>query len=350
MKRKLSDNEKSDDEEECVEQPTQKKFKTEEKKLPEFQCWCGAAYSTDDSGVTPKAVGTRNGLVYQQEICPTTARPHYQWFLYHRKPINWRQVQKIVSKFFGKKKHHVENCISQLHASNMWAYCQKNDTRAVDAKSHVIGVFPDYIKGAEAHNMQLTRERAAVTLLFLGPSGTGKSTMCRLIMDYYGHPPHEQNAKSDNQQGYWLGPYKGQEIYYADEFNLQRGYGIQTMNLMFDPEISHSITTSSGGSAMVPFTTSLNLLTCNETPKSVIEFFHKHPSLKRRINLLYADLPASIHKSRNKENGVLSAFNDFCGQYEEPNGAILPSIKMAPFMAPLFYGEPDLSEKIYELY
>ncbi|EZG49013.1 replication associated protein [Gregarina niphandrodes] len=167
-------------------------------------------------------------IIYQQEMCPSTGRLHYQGFVYFTNPRSFDSVRR---EFGGMT--HVEVC-HDITASI--AYCSKEDTR-------VGTTFEDAIKPEcarpkgwwqqisiaqlwEEEPDWMLRHHAAVTayhkqikkvsfvrpkpqvIVLWGPPGTGKSHTARAICDNFYVKP----------TGNWWDGYYGQDLVIFDDF------------------------------------------------------------------------------------------------------------------------------------
>lgn len=189
------------------------------------------------------------GVAYQQEVCPSTGRTHWQGYVEFSKPVKRPQAQREI----GDEKAHLE--VRKGTREQAIAYCTKEDTRAPGAQPEVIGscqsgkggqgerndikavaeeikkngltaaieAFPHlYIKFsngmkrlAEAYQPKGQEWRDLEIICLLGKSGAGKS---RKVFEFVQGKQYFKPAFPEGGRTWWDG-YSGEEILWLDDLD-----------------------------------------------------------------------------------------------------------------------------------
>ena len=167
--------------------------------------------------------------VHQQEMCPTTHRPHYQWFVVFPKRKRWTEVCKLFHP------DHVEIAKNPVQAR---LYCMKEETRLPQTTYHEHGVwsqggstltitlkrplkelaieYPWKIRQLKELKATLAPKRDFMTqaILLTGSTGTGKSKIANKIASFLGQDLTYW-ADADLQ---WFDAYDQEPLMVIDEF------------------------------------------------------------------------------------------------------------------------------------
>lgn len=212
--------------------------KPKRQQVPKFRLVCGTIFNMeyDFDAIKPHIQFMCKG----HEICPTTGRHHWQYYMYAGVGKTEKTWRKLLYP------HHVDMCKGNLHSNQ--EYCSKAGkwdewgvkpmgdgmTRAIflikeeiDAGKSVNEIMehPDafetcirYKKGLQEYEAHM-RKKAMMDRGYLmkhveviiGPSGTGKT---RSVYDQHGF--HNVYAMPDNK-GQWAGSYAGQPVVVFDD-------------------------------------------------------------------------------------------------------------------------------------
>ncbi len=184
-------------------------------------------------------------LVYQQEICPTTDRKHYQGYVVFNNAVALKGAKKLMKS----TSIHMEAAYGTLEENQR--YCQKSETSIPDTFNEY-GIAPkeqgtrtdvhNFIKDAgnltdlellQKHpeatlkfhnrltfvrNAQLEHASRGIRLLDVwyiwGPPGTGKS---RFVFDTIHDLPYYKPATVVQSRPTWFDGYRGEDILWLDD-------------------------------------------------------------------------------------------------------------------------------------
>ena len=191
--------------------------------------WCGTSFDLKAPTFSP----SMRYLVYQQELCPTSARLHWQFFV----TFHLKKRLKAVKDYFESA--HLEPARNIPKAIE---YCKKTDTQITKPVEHGIPLtsiqsqtvldalrtrtpleliieVPNYWRSLNAlNNIRMLvappRHHWTQGILLHGPTGSGKSRIAHNISSFLGDD-QTYTASSDLK---WFDGYQGQPLVIVDEF------------------------------------------------------------------------------------------------------------------------------------
>lgn len=248
------------------------------------------------------------GIIFQEEMCPTTGQPHLQGFIRFEKGISMQQVKKL----FGEERQHVhlEQARAPLEAVE---YCRKGETRMGECyeegdltfeqgKSHALQeCLDDIYSGMSLRDLVANHGIACIqhprgiqfaqywTNVSTSPSWrainvyclTGRSGAGKTRSVFASFPRVYKLDRSASAGSIWFDGYDGEEVLLIDDFYGWIPYG-QLLNLLDGYPVRLDV---KGGFTYAKWTTVV--ITSNASPHQWYPRQHPDgatPALCRRIH------------------------------------------------------------------
>jgi len=185
-------------------------------------------------------------FVYQRELCPKTAREHFQGYLELERQMPFTAIQRQFEglrtahfeKRYGTQKQAIDYCSKEdTRIEGPWTYGEakaqgeRNDLisvkRALDEGMSLARVSDDFYGPWVKYHRSFKeyrrvhakpRDFKSMVILIVGPSGVGKSRFATQLCSYLG----TTYKNPDKHSGFWCDDYDGQDVFFMDEFDGDR--------------------------------------------------------------------------------------------------------------------------------
>lgn len=185
-------------------------------------------------------------FVYQRELCPVTARVHFQGYLELERQMTFTAIKRQFEgletahfeKRFGSQKQAIDYCSKERsRLEGPWFY---GESKAQGERSDLIAVkralddgvslskisddfygpWIKYQRSFREYKRIHTKPRdfKSTVILIVGPSGVGKSRFATQLCAYLG----TTYKCPDKHSGFWCDDYDGQTVFFMDEFDGDR--------------------------------------------------------------------------------------------------------------------------------